>query len=184
MAETTVERRRQYEPGELARQTDPWPRWTSDFMAMSPFALARRMFDELDRSFGRMRWPESREPAEGWWPSVEVMTRGANLVVRADLPGLRKEDVKVEVTDGGLTIEGERKREQEESGRGYYRSERSYGTFCRNIPLPEGAKTDKARAQFTNGVLEVTIPVPEGAVKTHEVPIETTQAEMTSKSGR
>ena len=72
----------------------------------------------------------------------------------------RKDDVKVELTDEALTISGERKEEKEEKYEGFYSSERSYGTFYRQIPLPKGVDADKAKATFTNGVLEVTIQVP------------------------
>jgi HSP20 family protein len=77
-----------------------------------------------------------------------------------DLPGLKRDDVKVELTEGLLTISGERKEEKEEKREGYYRSERSYGSFFRQIPLPEGAKTDTAKAEFNDGVLEITMQAP------------------------
>ena len=80
--------------------------------------------------------------------------------MRADLPGLKKDEVKVELTNDLLTISGERKEEKEEKREGYYRSERRYGSFFRQIPLPEGAKTDTAKAKFTDGVLEVTMQAP------------------------
>jgi HSP20 family molecular chaperone IbpA/Arc/MetJ-type ribon-helix-helix transcriptional regulator len=86
-------------------------------------------------------------------PAVEVRERDGNLVVSAELPGLNKDDVKVEVTGDGLVIQGERKREQEEERGGVHRSERSYGSFYRSIPLPEGANIEQAKAQFNNGVL-------------------------------
>jgi HSP20 family protein len=72
---------------------------------------------------------------------------------------LSKDDVKVEVADGGITIEGERKQENKEHGEGYYRSERSYGKFYRTLPLPDGVDPEDASATFHNGVLEVTMPV-------------------------
>ena len=93
-----------------------------------------------------------------WGPDVDVFEKKGQLVVRADLPGLSKEDVKVEITDTELTIEGERQSEKEEEKDGYYRSERSYGSFRRTIPLPEGVKTDRAKATCKDGVLEVTMP--------------------------
>ena len=74
---------------------------------------------------------------------------------------MKKDDVKVELTEGVLTISGERKEEKEEKREGYYRSERSYGSFYRQIPLPEGAKTDTATAEFTEGVLEISMQAPE-----------------------
>jgi HSP20 family protein len=94
-------------------------------------------------------------------PPVEILKSNGNIIVRADLPGLEKEDINVEVRDKLLTIEGERKNETEEKDEGFYRSERSYGSFFRQIPLPEGTKTDEAKATFKNGVLEVTLVAPE-----------------------
>jgi HSP20 family protein len=143
----------------------------------SPFAFMRRFTEEMDRlfedfgfgrgwlmpSFGRELFPagfgELGQPL--WSPQVEVFERGGQLVVRADLPGLTKEDVKVEVTDGALTISGERRQEQEERGEGFYRSERSYGSFYRQIPLPEGVNADDAQATFRGGVLEISMRAPQ-----------------------
>jgi HSP20 family protein len=96
--------------------------------------------------------------AQGFWsPQVEMFERGKNIVVRADLPGLTRDDVNVEVADNGITIEGERKNENEEKGEGIYRSERTYGRFFRRLPLP-GVKAEDAQATFSNGVLEITMP--------------------------
>jgi HSP20 family protein len=80
--------------------------------------------------------------------------------VRADLPGLKKEDVTVDVEDGMLAISGERRDEHEEDRDGYYRSERSYGRFYRAVPLPDGANAEQIDASFNDGVLEVTVPAP------------------------
>jgi HSP20 family protein len=104
-------------------------------------------------------------------PAIEVTEREGNLVVRADLPGIKKEDVKIEMTPEALIIRGERKQEHEEKKEGYYRSERTYGQFHRSIPLPEGADLDKAKAEFKDGVLEVTVPVPETQARRREIPI-------------
>jgi len=83
------------------------------------------------------------------------------MVVRADLPGIRKEDIRLHVGDGMLTLEGERKQEHEEKKGGIYRSERSYGRFCRTIPLPEGIDEQNVQASFKDGVLEVNLPLPQ-----------------------
>lgn len=95
-----------------------------------------------------------------WAPQIETFERGNEFIVRADLPGLKKDDVKIDITDDSLTIEGERREEHEEDREGYYRSERSYGSFCRVIPLPDGAITDSAKANFNNGVLEIVMQAP------------------------
>jgi HSP20 family protein len=131
-----------------------------------PFGLLRRFSSEMDRvleDFGfkphfAPLMPELRK--EMWSPNLEIIERKGQLVVRAELPGLSRDDVKVTVTDEFLTIEGERRHEEKESREGYFRSERSYGTFARTIPLPEGATSESAEAVFKNGILEVTVPLP------------------------
>jgi HSP20 family protein len=95
-----------------------------------------------------------------WSPQLESFQRGDEFVVRADLPGLTKDDVKIDVTDDSITIEGERREEHEENREGYYRTERSYGNFYRVVPLPDGAITDSAKAQFKDGVLEIVLQAP------------------------
>jgi HSP20 family protein len=116
----------------------------------------------LSRSMLRSPWLS--EEGE-WTPQVEVFHRNDELVVRADLPGLTKDDVKVDVTEKSITIQGERKREHEEEREGVYRSERSYGSFRRVIPVPEGTITDQAKASFKDGVLEITVPAPPEQVR-------------------
>jgi HSP20 family protein len=96
-----------------------------------------------------------------WMPQVEVLQRGNDLVVRADLPGLRREDVHVEIDDGMLTVSGERRYQSEGDEEGVYHSERSYGRFSRTIPLPPGTDEEAVQARFTDGVLEVTLPLPQ-----------------------
>ena len=121
-----------------------------------PFRMLERFADEMDRvfddfGFGRAsmtprlgrEWPATRGSL-AWTPEVEMFHRDSELVVRMDLPGLTKDDVKVEVQENRLTIQGERKREHEEEREGVYRSERMYGTFCREIPLPPGCISDQA----------------------------------------
>jgi HSP20 family protein len=83
--------------------------------------------------------------------------------VRADLPGLTKDDINIAVADDAITIRGERRQEREESEEGFYRSERSYGSFYRQIPLPEGVSAEDAEATFRDGVLEITMPAPQRA---------------------
>lgn len=95
-----------------------------------------------------------------WYPQIEVSERGGNLVVCADLPGMRKEDVHLEVHDDYLVLEGERRQESEQNQGGVYRSERSYGRFYRTIPLPDGVDPEQVKANFKDGVLEVTLPMP------------------------
>jgi uncharacterized membrane protein HdeD (DUF308 family)/HSP20 family molecular chaperone IbpA len=95
-----------------------------------------------------------------WSPKVDVMQRGNDLVLRADLPGVKPEDVYVEVTDDAIVMSGQRKEEHVEERGNVYRVERTHGDFFREIPLPESAIVDQAKASFTDGVLEVTVPAP------------------------
>ncbi len=141
-----------------------------DLLRTNPFALMRQFTEEMDRLFeGRSAGRETSL----WTPTVEVAEHEGKLEVIADLPGINENDVKVEVTDEGLVIQGQRKREREEKGERYYRSERSYGQFYRLIPLPENANLDQARAEFHNGELRVSIPVPERKPSAREIPIST-----------
>lgn len=141
----------------------------------SPFAFMRRFSEEMDRLFGDFGFGRGfLTPSFGrgfgtfgeaggslWSPQVEVFKRGGQLVVRADLPGMTKDDVNIEVTDDALIIRGERREEREEDEEGYYHSERSYGSFFRQIPLPEGANAENAQATFRDGVLEITMEAPQ-----------------------
>lgn len=139
-----------------------------EFFRMSPFAMMRRMQDEMDRMMGGLG---SGAGQQMWSPAIEVSERGGNLVVCAELPGLDKDNLKVEATDDALIIEGERRREHEEKQEGYFRSERSYGSFRRAVPLPDYAKAEDARATFDNGVLEVTIPLAEDKARRRRIEI-------------
>lgn len=132
-----------------------------------PFSLLRQMTSEFDRVFERSGWPAFRWPTlsaraaeEAWLPQIDVFEKDGRLVTKIDLPGLKKEDVKVEVTDGQLAISGERKSEAEEKKENFYRCEREYGSFYRAVPLPEGVALDDVKATFVDGVLEVSVPLP------------------------
>jgi HSP20 family protein len=141
-----------------------------------PFSVMRRISEDMDRlfdafGFGRSLFPTLGESAlsgyggEGvpslWTPHIEVSERGGKFLVSADLPGVKKEDVNVEITQDAVTIQGQRKQEKTSSEGGFYRSERSYGSFCRTIPLPEGANTENASATFRDGVLQIEIEAPQ-----------------------
>jgi HSP20 family protein len=136
----------------------------------------RNMSEEIDRlieSLGgrapalgltHQRGARGSAEAGGFWPAawapqIETVQKPNALVLRVDLPGLTSEDVTVNVDDGLLTISGERKQEHEEKSDGVLRTERSYGTFFRAMPLPDGAEEDKIAAAFKNGVLEITVPL-------------------------
>lgn len=121
-----------------------------------------RIFDDFGLGRGWSRVPASSEPMT-WAPRVDVTQHQDELVVRADLPGVEKNDVKVNVAEDAITIHGERHRTQEEERDGVYRTERSYGAFYRTIALPAGAITDQAKASFKNGVLEIRMPAASSA---------------------
>jgi HSP20 family protein len=99
--------------------------------------------------------------ARRWLPAMDLVESGDEFVLRADLPGLGEDDVNIELEDNVLTISGERKSEHEEREEGYYRVERASGSFSRSLTLPEGVNSEKVRASFDRGVLEVRIPKPE-----------------------
>lgn len=96
-----------------------------------------------------------------WIPAMDLVEEGDHYVLRADLPGLSEDDVKVELEDNVLTISGVRKSEHEERKEGYHRVERASGQFSRALTLPEGVDPDSIKAHFKNGVLEVRVPKPE-----------------------
>jgi HSP20 family protein len=138
---------------------DQMDRLFDDFTGLS-LGRSRRPDLPSARSFSGLGQGSQGQSMGFWYPQVEVSEKGGNLVVCADLPGLRKEDVHLEVHDDYLVLEGERRSEREENQEGLYRTERSYGRFYRTIPLPEGTDPDQVRASFRDGVLEVTVPMP------------------------
>ncbi len=131
---------------------------------LSPFRGFYDAQSEMDRLFGEMLGGLSRRRGrqEGqhlveWAPAVDVLTREGDLVVRAELPGVKQEDVDITLQNGVLTISGEHKVAQEEERGGYHVRERRYGSFRRSMTLPDGVDEGKVRARFEDGVLEVTV---------------------------
>ncbi len=158
-----------------------------EFFTMSPITLMRRFTEDIDRAFGLRSGLSNRgelsEQEVNWIPPVEVRQSGNNLVIHADLPGLSENDVKVEATDEGLVIQGERRREHTSEEGGWRHSERVYGRFYRLIPLPESAKIEETKANFRNGVLEVVVPVPELERKHRQIPVGTSNQSLISEQG-
>jgi len=159
--------------------------WLPNFFQAweEPFAMMRRMTQEMDHMFERFmgrpmsvsnRWMSTAGSSQ-WLPSVDVSQRNNELVVCADLPGIRKEDVSVEIRNDQLTIEGERREESEQSVQGYHRAERSYGHFYRMIPLPEGVDAEHAQATMHDGVLEIKVPLPQSNRYGRRLPIQEAQ---------
>lgn len=180
--ERNLESRRETRRSTLMRRTPYFG------TSASPFSLMRTMADDIERLFSDVdfarvgfglqspqRFAPTFEPwrsdtrlAEATWaPQVETFKRGGNLVIRADLPGLSKENVTVEADDDVLMISGERSDETKDERDDFYRSERTYGRFFRAIQLPEGCSTDQIEATFKDGVLEVTCPAPKVSSTRH-----------------
>jgi len=162
---------------EMTRHSEP-----SDYPAFGPFSMMRRLSEDIDRmfeNFGMGRgffptdfWQGGREAMmAAWSPRIEMSEEDGKVRISADLPGVRREDLDVEVTDDAVTIEGERRHERTKEERGYYQSERSYGSFYRSIPLPEGVEPESATAEFKDGVLQIEIPAPERKSRTHKLEI-------------
>jgi HSP20 family protein len=156
--------------------------WSSGFESGGyfggPFAMMRRISDEMARlfeNFGMRRGVPGYdqlgfEGAQGtqnapsmWTPHIEVTERDGKLLIQADLPGIKREDINVEIEQDAVVINGHRQQEQTSDQSGYYRSERSYGSFYRTIPLPEGTNADSASATFRDGVLRIELDAPRAA---------------------
>ena len=154
----------------------------------SPFSLFERMFGDMDRivedfGLGRALGSLDRSGRLGDWnPQVEVLERDGKLIVRADLPGVKQEDVRVRIEDDVLWLSGERRSDRTEEGEGFWRSERSYGSFERAIPLPPNVDASACDASFESGVLEVQLKLPDQARAGRDIPIGA-GAKASGKSG-
>lgn len=138
----------------------------------SPFQELERLARRLESPFPRVFEDIEDNYNATFMPAVESYVKDGNLVVRADVPGLELKDLDVSVLRNVLTIKGERKSEKEVKKEDYLRREVSYGSFERRMSLPEGAAADQVKANFKNGVLEITIPMAKEAVA-KKVQIET-----------
>jgi HSP20 family protein len=161
----TPQRSLEQSRGSLARR-DPF----DAFWQQGPFALMRRLQEDMDRlfsGFGPSRGlsRRGREFDSDWSPAIEAFQRGNEFIVRAEIPGLSRDELTVEVGDDELTIRGERKYDHDEEREGVVHSGRAYGSFYRVIPLPDGALADTAKANFKNGVLEIAIQAPSQDVR-------------------
>ena len=115
---------------------------------------------EFDRVFGSLFENGGRQ-MQRWVPAMDLVEADDHFVLKADLPGLAEDDVAIEVQDNVLTISGSREAEHERKEKGWYRLERSYGSFSRSLTLPDGVDADKVEANFDRGVLEIRVPKPE-----------------------
>ena len=160
-------------PARRDRDKPELQRWSPAFGGFDdPFEFMTRMSDEMNRTFDRL-WRDfglqprrswlphglfrRRSQEAGWAPRIEAFQKGDRFIVRAEIPGIKKDDVEVQLTDDALTIRGERREQHEEEREGYFQSEREYGQFYRVIPLPEGVISDSAEATFRDGILEIAM---------------------------
>ena len=184
---TTTEVRAQDKPSresahqglESSRRDSGLRSWTD------PFDALRRFADRLDRWPLAPFWGPPVETAARrrglagiWTPQIESFQRGDQFIVRADLPGLTKDDISVELEDDAIVLTGERSSEEQHEDDGFFTSERSYGRFCRVVPLPDGAIADSVKASFQNGVLEVALQAPPHETR-HGRRIEVTSGDRT-----
>ena len=142
-----------------------------------PFSMMRQLSRDMDRlfdsffgtGFGSSSWGaggrEALDAPTLWSPRIDVQRRDDALVLKADLPGVSKEDLKIDIDDNTLVISGQRQEEHEEGGKdeGYQLYERSYGSFYREVPLPQDVNPDDIQAEMRDGVLKVTVPLPQSA---------------------
>jgi len=126
-----------------------------------PFRELEHMQNRLNRFFGDTPFQQTAQDGmslSGWSPAVDVQETDKEYLIKADLPDVKKEDVKVELLDGAVTIEGERQQEKEEKGKKFHKIEREYGKFLRRFALPTEVDASKVEAEFKNGVLNVHLP--------------------------
>jgi HSP20 family protein len=126
-----------------------------------PTVLLTNLQDEMNKIFDRnlmQRSDSSNVATSEWSPAVDVIERKDHFEITADIPGIDPKDIHLNIENGMLTIQGERKQQKEESGASYSRSERSYGVFYRRFSLPDTADLENIKAKGKNGVLEIVIP--------------------------
>lgn len=135
---------------------------------LSPFEALEKRFEDFIRQpfamLGPSWWPSLKMPEEVS-PVIDIFEEGNDIVVKAELPGMKKDDIEVRLSDGAITISGEKRKEETIEKKDYYRFERSFGAFSRAFSLPLEVQVDKAKAQFKDGILEVRIPKSEEAIK-------------------
>ena len=180
--------RQQEAPGRLARSPFGWGR-DADFWTASPFQLMRRMQEDMDRVFGSFfgqpwRAGAGTQGLTGWAPSVDVYETDKEIVVKADVPGVEPEDLELYCTPDAVVLRGETRHGDERQEGNIHRTERSYGRFERQIPLPPGTRPDEAKANFRNGVLELRIPKTEEArQRMRRIPIGGTSGSKGGEAG-
>ncbi len=148
----------------MAKELELW----RPFRELSPLREFERMRRDMDRlwdSFFETGVRKRGEEAGEWFPAFDVSETKNDLVVKTEVPGLDPKDIDISLSEGILTIKGEKKQEKEEKEENYHLIERSYGSFSRSIRLPRDVQGDKINASYKNGVLKVTLPKSEEAKK-------------------
>ena len=144
------------------------PSWLPNVLNVweEPFVMLRKLSEDMDQYVGRLMQGPLAESGQKhligkhqWTPTVDMSQRGNEIVICVDLPGLTRSDVKLQLHEDKLTIEGERHAESRQQAEGYHRVERVQGRFFRSIPLPEGVDAPSAHASMRDGVLEITVPL-------------------------
>lgn len=153
---------------EISKKEETYP--------VSPFEEMEKYFDRYFRHpFSMMRsenWPDFDFSKAGEMsPSVDIYEEGEKVIIKAEIPGMAKEDINVSIADNTVTISGEKKQEEKIEKKDYHREERRYGSFCRRFRLPENVNSDEVNASFKNGVLEICLPKIEGS-KQKEITID------------
>lgn len=157
-------------------------RMANEVQMWSPFRELDRFRQDFDELFDRFLGGRANLPSRAVaFPAVESFVHEGKLVIHADLPGVNPKDVEVTVAGNVMTLSGKREHTREEKDRNYLRREVTYGSFERTIELPEGVNASEIKASFRNGVLELTVPMPKGAMA-RKVPIQIESAGEKSKS--
>ncbi|MGB9720155.1 MAG: Hsp20/alpha crystallin family protein [bacterium] len=136
-----------------------------------PFQDLVRFDDDFDHIYDSMVRRFFAPEVRSWMPAIDIAENNGNIEVRAEIPGVNKEDLKVTVDGDLLSISGERKKESETKDKKFHRIERYYGRFSRTINLPYSVEADKVKASYKDGILNITLPKPE-SVKTKEIEVE------------
>jgi HSP20 family protein len=145
---------------EMARELTVW----KPFRELTPFRDFERMRREMDRLWDSFfeTGPRAGEAGE-WIPSLDMAETKNELIIKAEVPGIDPKDIDISLSDGLLTIKGEKKQEREEKEEDYHLTERTFGTFARAIQLPTEVQSDKIEATYKDGVLRITLPKSEEA---------------------
>lgn len=124
----------------------------------NPFKELVRLENEINKLFGELAPQELPVKVQTWTPRVDIYEKDNNIIIEAEIPGAKKEDIQVKIKDNNVIIKGEVKKEEEKKEENYYRSERFYGSFERVIPLPTEVKPEESKAEIKDGILKLTIP--------------------------